>query len=557
MPNPAGTACTVCHTTSGNYTVYTMGAAGHAGITSGCTACHEAGVSFTATASAWNSFVIERPTASANGITPADSQHPATGDCMGCHTGFTAGAFNTAVAKPAGHVNSGSMACATCHTTGAFNVYVMSHTGVVGTCGSCHGSAGSGTGYVGPFAGVPLPGGGTYTAGQMGMVPKSYPTTSPTHIPIPTGEDCNVCHASTTAFGPGTAMNHTGITSGCASCHAAGMAWYGVTIKTPTGLSPAHVPYGTTACEICHSATTFTSFSGTKVPHVAPFLMITGTQGSKTTTSNPTCKSCHGPSGQKWYGVSLSTATVGSHQGSTTSQDCVNCHTTTNMGGSAAAARAPITTLSKIASAASAAASGKAPGKGITPLPPVPGTSRAASAGSTAGAAIGTTTAIGSGPFSHIGVAAGTCATCHRAGGSATAKPANHLATALSCDLCHRTTAWLPAVFAHGSVTGTCASCHFPGGATAKPASHFLTGLACDSCHRSTATWLPATYAHITPAFTPHMSSVRCIDCHITNSSTVIWKFPMLKPGCAGCHGPTFSPTSGKKSIGAPVGRPK
>jgi ribosomal protein S27E len=165
---------------------------------------------------------------------------------------------------------------------------------------------------------------------------------------------------------------------------------------------------------------------------------------------------------------------------------------------------------------------------------------------------------MGSGPFSHIGLAAGTCATCHRAGGSATAKPANHLATALSCDLCHRTTAWLPAAFTHANAaSGACSSCHTPGGATAKPASHFLTGQACDTCHRSIAAWLPATYAHITPAFAPHMSSVRCIDCHITNNATVIWKFPTLKPGCGGCHGPAFSPTSGRKSIGAPVGRPQ
>jgi ribosomal protein S27E len=136
--------------------------------------------------------------------------------------------------------------------------------------------------------------------------------------------------------------------------------------------------------------------------------------------------------------------------------------------------------------------------------------------------------------------------------------PASHLATALSCDLCHRTTAWLPAAFTHANAaSGACSSCHTPGGATAKPASHFLTGQACDTCHRSIAAWLPATYAHITPAFAPHMSSVRCIDCHITNNATVIWKFPTLKPGCGGCHGPAFSPTSGRKSIGAPVGRPQ
>lgn len=65
---------------------------------------------------------------------------------------------------------------------------------------------------------------------------------------IPTGLGCEVCHRSTVAFGPGTPMNHLGIASGCATCH--GGTYAGVMAK-PTN----HVPT-TAGCESCHKNTT-------------------------------------------------------------------------------------------------------------------------------------------------------------------------------------------------------------------------------------------------------------------------------------------------------------
>ncbi len=59
---------------------------------------------------------------------------------------------------------------------------------------------------------------------------------------IPTTAACESCHKSTTVFGPNTAMVHTGITSGCATCHATGKTFSGTpAVKTaPTN----HVPIG-------------------------------------------------------------------------------------------------------------------------------------------------------------------------------------------------------------------------------------------------------------------------------------------------------------------------
>jgi hypothetical protein len=142
----------------------------------------------------------------------------------------------------------------------------------------------------------------------------------------------------------------------------------------------------------------------------------------------------------------------------------------------------------------------------------------------------------------------GGCATCHN-GSTATGKPGNHLPTTQACDVCHRTTAWVPATFNHSGVTpGGCATCHngsrprpasrpttcrpprpamsatapppgcrprsttrgvTPGGcatchngstATGKPANHIPTTQSCDTCHRTTA-WIPATFNHsgVTP----------------------------------------------------------
>ncbi len=588
MPNPAGTACATCHTglsagISANqaytdYTNYVMGPTGHTGISSSCQTCHERGSVFlnmTQTAT-----LMVRPNAQAIGITIADAAHPAAtaangADCANCHsgTGFVAGGFSSGVTKPAGHINvSSSATCNSCHTTGNTSVVLpMPHTYVVGTCASCHNSTTLFAGSV--FTPNVGSSGGTFGTQTSGLnfrarqiISSPAVGASGGHIPLPSGDDCSVCHKLTSQFGPGTAMVHTGISSGCATCHYAGAKWYGETYTASplvtTGnktLSPLHVPISTSArpaCEECHSTTVFTSFgTSTRVNHTSGAFMTYangGSTGRKSTsaTSTPKCITCHAPSRTTWYGVSLSTETMGSHENSASGDDCIMCHNTGSFGGAAAAAaraRRPIM---------------RAAGPAVRPRPvDVPGVIGIAGGGTVvAGAAGGTTApaiAAVAGPFTHVGVVPGACASCHAPGGSAMAKPASHLPTALSCDACHRTSAWLPALFTHnGVVAGSCASCHTGNWATPKAANHMLTSRTCDTCHKSTTGWLPPAYTHMDLVYSPHAPSVRCVDCHATNTEQVVWKYPNLKPGCAGCHGTQFAAPKVRRSKG-PVVAPR
>ena len=149
--------------------------------------------------------------------------------------------------------------------------------------------------------------------------------------------------------------------------------------------------------------------------------------------------------------------------------------------------------------------------------------------------------------FNHANVVPGTCATCH--GSSATGKPANHMPTTASCDACHSTRAWRPALFNHANVTpGTCQSCHNGSGATGMPSGHMVTTRSCDACHTSTS-WLPARpYTHLSPAWKPHSAAVTCYSCHTTHTETATWNFAVYKPNCAGCHANRFVPSPHKKT---------
>src|SRR5262249_54583839 len=187
---------------------------------------------------------------------------------------------------------------------------------------SCHAASATGT----AFAGV---------------TPKPQGTG---HIPMST--TCETCHKSTTAFGPNTAMNHAGITSGCATCHGVGKTYSG----TPAVVTPPtnHVPVGAAAGESCHPASTFTSFSGnakTLMNHSAVAGTPCATCHEKgksyvgtpavvtrpTTASHPAtgeCGTCHGST------ASFSTSVTGGMPANhiPTTQACTLCHAGGNAG---------------------------------------------------------------------------------------------------------------------------------------------------------------------------------------------------------------------------------
>jgi len=85
----------------------------------------------------------------------------------------------------------------------------------------------------------------------------------------------------------------------------------------------------------------------------------------------------------------------------------------------------------------------------------------------------------------------GTCTGCHNST-IAVGKPANHILTTQECSVCHNTNTWSGARFDHAGVVGTCQSCHNGTIAGGQPADHIPTGgTSCNNCHTTTA-WLPA-----------------------------------------------------------------
>ena len=71
-------------------------------------------------------------------------------------------------------------------------------------------------------------------------------------------------------------------------------------------------------------------------------------------------------------------------------------------------------------------------------------------------------------------------------------KNGGHIPSTNNCEDCHRTGAWSP-VFRvdHGSVLGSCFSCHNGVVATGKHPGHVASSDDCSSCHTVTG-WIPA-----------------------------------------------------------------
>jgi len=380
------------------------------------------------------------------------------------------------VTPPATHIPFGSAACESCHAPTKFTNFggtAMNHTPVTSiTCATCHGSGKS----------------------WYGVTIVTLPSSG--HIPNPGNLDCKGCHTSTSSFDDAD-MNHAGITTGCLACH--GGQFSGVDKK------PSDHPPSSDLCETCHTVKTFSKTlllpaskpGGAAAPTLMPGAGSAGAaRPGRVAGTDPhfgaapgSCISCH--NGVRATGKpARHVATIAA---------CDSCHRTN--------AWVPVTPGSS----------------GPVPLAAIVG----------GGVVVKPRAVAGSNP--HIGIAPGTCVTCHNGTGAA-AKPGRHVATTLSCDACHRTTAWVPASYTHAGVAPTtCATCHNGSAASARPASHFVTTRACDSCHRMTFWQPPVPYRHLAPAYSPH-PGVACVACHKGNSEMVVWRFPASRPNCAGCH---------------------
>ena len=332
---------------------------------------------------------------------------------------------------------------------------------------------------------------------------------------MPSSDSCSQCHTVPGDFSiaalAGNTILHTGISSGCRACHVAGtgagpfagcatqatcaspvpLSYQPKVMPLLAGGSPTspssstHVPVGTVACEACHSATNFSTFGGTnmKPPTGTPMHTAVNTQ---------TCMSCH-EKAYTWFGVSIRTR-PSEHSGSRAApNDCNNsgCHKVASS----------FSNMMRIRPVMRAAVNRALP-RLLPQTLLLPG-----------GAA-------SSRRFDHLGVAKAQCQTCHN-GQLAQGRPAHHYGSRLSCDSCHRSTAWSPAQFSHPvNAAGQCAACHNGVDASGRPGTHFVTVRSCDACHRTLA-WQPASYQHLSPAYQPTPDRLTCVSCHITNGEVI------------------------------------
>lgn len=365
----------------------------------------------------------------------------------------------------------------------------------------------------------------------------------------PTNERCDQCHTSTATWANARWV-HTGITTNCARCHNGSIA---------SGKSSSH-QVTNAPCESCHSTS---SWSGARVDHstVTRGSCQTCHNGSKATgkstnhiLTNASCDSCHNTSA--WLPATFNHATAatpgscaGCHNNSAakgkasthvpTSLSCEACHGTTTFN--------PATFTHTTAQGVTAGgcggchngsyAAGGAVGKGSTHLP----TSLSCDRCHATGSPFTTST------FTHTaaqGVTSGSCSGCHNGAYTAmgaVGKTTNHVATSAACDVCHRTTAWTPAINVHANAApGGCASCH-GSSATGKGNGHIPTSLSCDACHTNTSPFTTETFNHTAAQ---GVTAGGCNTCHNGSytASGAVGKGNGHIPtslSCDRCHGAT------------------
>jgi hypothetical protein len=532
MPNPSNQACAVCHTKSpSDYATATLAsnAVLHTGISSSqCAQCHGGTTPLT-----WYNNYTPKDAV----LTPPHIPVAAGTSCGVCHTSTTyaAGTFGPMNMSQATH-SFVSTTCTTCHEAGASFYMGAANPGLQGrpadhtagqmvapnNCSLCHTTAN--------WNSTALPAG---------------------HMPNPANQACTVCHTKAPAdYTPATlATNpvlHTGIASGCITCHGAPNAtppvFYNNYTPKSAVLSPVHIPTSTTPCEACHTNTVFTSFSGTTMTsakHTAMFAVI----GS-------TCDACHNKVTPplSFYGVTNLQTRPNSHSsGRELTGDCSACHNTNGWGGGSAKGKS---------TAAQATVRAKV-GIIITPrnMAPFRGGAmqwpgaRAGIAGSLPGRA------ASSMQPSHFGVTS-NCISCHN-GTLATGKGSAHISSNDACQNCHTTVAWLPARFDHRGVLASCVSCHNGALAPGKPAHHIQTTQDCGACH-NTIDWRSVTFSHVGVVGTcqgchngitatgkriQHVSTTQdCGNCHNTLSWTIAAPPKNLQPLIRGRRGAAGGP---------------
>ena len=594
---PTNAPCAQCHTTAGNYAAYSVTGT-HQGVTT-CLNCHASKVANTFA----NVTIVSTP-----------GNHFPVGnlDCngSGCHTtakvttgGFRIGAasITAPTLNTAGHTTVAAQvpACTTCHETAPYvgmiaststtagdsrpNAALDKSHPTTGDCGGCHTKTPTFAGNV-----------------TTGAKPSNH---------IPTTAPCAQCHKTPgnySAYVMG-ATGHTGITKGCATCHAYGLSFANMAPPTlvappsgPTGHIPSNPPNGSklnVACELCHSPSSFTTFAGTVMRHQY--------------VTSMTCMSCH-ELGMRWKTNTGVRLWVRPDAGHFAGRDCggSGCHSSrdkralrpsaaqaaggaltraTNAAGGAAtlAPAAGVFNHNRVAGTDCASCHNGASGSGkpadhiatsgscgschnTLAWLPVIRVDHAGLRGSCASCHNGkaargrsanhiasnnscetchTTNAWTPARFDHAGVVAHTCRTCHD-GVHAPGLPVKHVPTAAQCDTCHGTLGWKPARLDHTTLTANCASCHNNSIALGMPTGHMTVGRDCASCH-SYPDWTLLRFTHAAGSYPgAHKAALACAACHASNTEQVTWSSPANAGSCAGCHAKDFKPAVHPKTSG-------
>ena len=461
---PTGAQCSTCHK---NYTAFAPAIMDHANTNTplaagNCATCHDGTYTF---ANAQGKTATHVPTtqscdtchSSTTTWTGATYVHTASapGMCSTCHTG------TMARGKPATHIPTSGQ-CDLCHSNYvAFKPTGMTHAATTAPCSTCHN--------------------GSYTtAGPAGAQAKPA-----THIT--TSGQCDTCHTNTIAFKPAS-MNHTGVAGQCSTCHDGIKA-----LGKPVGTG--HIPTAA-QCDTCH-LNGFISFRPGTMNHA-------GTAGS--------CSTCH--SGGTYVSFNAQNQTPGKHI--VTASQCDTCHNSTTTWATGTFNHA--TAVPVVAGRCDGALCHGGANPNILSKPPIP-----THIPTTAQCDTCHKTFVAFAPASmrHTGttgpVATGNCSTCH--GGTyvsvnAQAKTATHIGTTAQCDTCHNnTTAWKPAYYNHvGVVAGTCATCHNGTNALGKSATHLPTTASCDACHTIATAFAPTRMNHVNA--TGPLAAGNCSTCH-------------------------------------------
>jgi hypothetical protein len=512
MPNPGNQACNVCHTAAPtNYATLAANSVLHTGISGGCAQCH--GLTQL-------TFYNNNDNPKSAVLTPSHIPFLSGTDCGSCHssTAYAVGGFGPMNMTQAAHAFVGTT-CDSCHEAGlSFYMgaaspslqgrpadHTTSQMVAPNDCSICHTTAN--------WNSTALPAG---------------------HMPNPGNQACTVCHTAAPSNYATLAANtvlHTGITSGCITCHgapnAAPLVFYLNYTPKDAVLSPVHIPTSTTACESCH-AVSFTAFSGTTMSAAKHTLMLAVTGG--------TCDQCHDLSTLKFYGVTnLTTRPSGHHVG----QDCKGCHSPNNWGGGSAKKTIAAATTPTRAVIGTVVA---APTATVNAVTGAAGAMRlgAASAGTLQFSNAAAT--VNRGP-SHAGVTA-NCVSCHNGALGAGKGPA-HIQSNDACQNCHTTFGWLPARFDHQGVNAPCVSCHNGALAPGKPALHMQANQDCSTCH-GTLAWTPVAFSHLG-------LGAACVSCHngVTAAGKQVQHVNTIL-GCGSCHN-----TVGWTIVSAPAARPR